>query len=112
MRKAPARVHRELPFTLGLKAADLHPSLREQAGDEIILLQGIIDCLIETDDGFLLVDFKTDDIQKDELAHRIEEGGYAAQLSHYATAVERILQRPVREKYLCFLSLGKTVPCP
>ncbi|NOZ19496.1 MAG: helicase-exonuclease AddAB subunit AddA [Planctomycetes bacterium] len=100
----PSRVRRELPFTLAKKIGEVFPGLPEREREEAMLLQGIIDCLIETDDGFLLLDFKTDDVSAEEISARIQEGGYATQLSHYADAVARIFGRPVRVKYLYFFT--------
>ncbi|MEW6357037.1 MAG: helicase-exonuclease AddAB subunit AddA [Planctomycetota bacterium] len=107
----PSRVRRELPFTLVRRAGELYPDLSERDRNEVVLLQGIIDCLIETKDGFLLLDFKTDDVSAEDIAARIKEGGYATQLSHYAGAVEQIFGRPVRGRYLYFVSCQELVSC-
>jgi ATP-dependent helicase/nuclease subunit A len=107
----PSRVRRELPFTLAKRADEIWKGLPKDHGNEIILIQGIIDCLIQKDDGFLLIDFKTDDIPAEEISSRIRESGYDTQLSHYAEAVKSIFDKPVREKHLCFLSVGESVSC-
>ena len=38
-----------------------------------MLLQGVIDCLIETRDGFVILDFKTDRIKKGGAVERAEQ---------------------------------------
>ncbi|NPV52768.1 MAG: UvrD-helicase domain-containing protein [Firmicutes bacterium] len=77
--------------------------------DEYIMVQGIIDCLVHEDDGFLLVDFKTD-----HLPHGLESlpemaDRYREQIRLYARAVEKIYGEPVKQAFLYFLSAGRVV---
>mgnify|MGYP002237445046 FL=1 len=65
-----------------------------------MLLQGVIDCLIETGDGFVILDFKTDRIKKGGADERAEQ--YRPQLAAYARAVHEIYGRPVRACVLYF----------
>ena len=67
------------------------------------LLQGVIDCCFVENDGWVLVDYKTDRII-DEAAFQAR---YALQLSWYAKALETITGRPVREQWLYAISTGK-----
>ncbi len=101
MRAAPV-LHREFKFSL-LCGAD---ALLGAAGDEEVLLQGVVDCCIEEDDGLLVVDYKTDAIRTQA---QLEERRalYTPQLRAYAGAMERIFQKPVKECVLYFLSMGK-----
>jgi len=94
------KVRRELPFSLLLPADEVYPGL---AG-ETVLVQGVIDCLVEEENGFLLVDWKTDRVPRAER--------YRVQLDVYARAVETILGRPVTEKYLYFLPAEEAVLLP
>ena len=71
--------------------------------DEKILLQGVVDCAIEEEDGLVLVDFKTDRIREAELESKI--AAYTPQVETYATALEKIFQKPVKEKYLYFFDV-------
>ncbi len=88
-------------------AALAHPRLRtaaiaERAGacrresavalglDDGTLVEGIVDVAYRDDDGWVVVDFKTDA----ELAHRLDE--YRAQLGVYATAIARATGAPTR----------------
>ncbi|SMC95747.1 DNA helicase/exodeoxyribonuclease V, subunit A [Sporomusa malonica] len=97
------QVWRELPFSLMLPAEKFYSDLN--GCGERIFVQGVIDCLFAEDDGLVLVDFKTDKAASaDELAAK-----YAAQLSMYAVAVERILGRPVKEQVLYAFGLGREV---
>ena len=70
--------------------------------EEEILLQGVVDtCFIE-EDGLVIIDYKTDYIDK----HGIEEGikrikeRYSVQLELYARALSEITGLPVKEKCL------------
>jgi ATP-dependent helicase/nuclease subunit A len=111
--KQAAKVHRELPFTMALPAHEVDPEIGE-AGDEHVIVQGVIDCLLEEADGRLvLIDFKTDRIAAepspaviDEMKRRYEE-----QIRLYVRAVEQILKtRKVAESYLYLLAGGVAVP--
>lgn len=98
-----SQIYREWPFTLTVPRADF--SLDNSS--ETVLVQGIIDLLIKTGEGFVLVDFKTDKITQgtaEELATRYKE-----QLRYYTKAVETILATPVLSVYLYFLTTGETV---
>jgi ATP-dependent helicase/nuclease subunit A len=90
-------IYREKNFTLKTKSEDLGLS-----PGEIVLIQGTIDlCFIE-DDGFVVVDYKTDRGGKKIIEKRIN--GYTYQLDLYAKAIEKITKMPVKEKYLYFLN--------
>jgi ATP-dependent helicase/nuclease subunit A len=58
--------------------------------------------LIETADGLVVVDFKTDRVSGEQISERA--GMYARQVELYATAAETILKKPVLNKWLYFLS--------
>ena len=62
-------VFREWPFTYGLDAA----TINAKSGGEIIILQGIIDMIIQTDNGLVIVDFKTDRVAESEIAKRAKK---------------------------------------
>jgi len=106
------RVHREWSFTCVLNPslwAELTraaPAAAGHAGDGIIV-QGIIDMLIETPDGLVVVDFKTDTVGPGNVATRAE--AYRMQLLLYAQAAEGILGRPVVAGWLYFLHCRRSV---
>lgn len=107
------QVEREVPFSLGLPLREVFPDLILDAGigaSERVLVQGVIDCLLRVEGGFLLLDFKTDRVTQATLAE--VSRGYFPQIEVYRKAVERIYQRPVLEAYLYFLTLGRAVPVP
>ena len=95
---------REFRFSLLLDAAELYPG----AEGEELLLQGVVDCCLEEDDGLVVIDYKTDRVRTDEeIAARAES--YRGQLRAYAAALRRILGRPVKECVLFFLTPGTAV---
>lgn len=97
------KVWREMPFSLMLPAEKFYPDL--QGCGEQIFVQGVIDCLFDEGDGLVLLDYKTDKASSaTELAAK-----YAAQLSMYTVAIERILKRPVKEQYLYAFALGQAI---
>jgi ATP-dependent helicase/nuclease subunit A len=100
-------VFREWPFTFALPACELI-DLRTQSaemntmGDETIIVQGIIDMLIQTPKGLVIIDFKTDRIIADQVAERAEL--YRYQLKLYGRAASAILKSECTTKLLYFLT--------
>jgi ATP-dependent helicase/nuclease subunit A len=98
-------VLREYRFTLLMDAREYDPKAAE--GDSI-LLQGVVDCCFETDDGLTVVDFKTDHVRtEEEIAQRADH--YRTQLEAYSRALERVLEKQVIRRALYFLTPGATV---
>ena len=96
-------VHREVRFLLEYPAAQWDPAAG--GGDEAVVLQGVADCVLEYDDGLVLIDFKTDRASADVLRQR-----YAQQLALYARALAGCFGKPVREQVLYATYLGDVVP--
>jgi ATP-dependent helicase/nuclease subunit A len=102
-------IHRETPFSLAIPASEIYGA--DSVGDQSILVQGIIDCIIEEDGGLILLDYKSDSIEERykggfEQAKPILEDRYRTQLDFYQKALERIWKKPVLEKYLYFFDGG------
>ena len=97
------RLWREYRFAL-LTDAGIYDG--DAAGEEM-LLQGVADCVFETESGLAVVDFKTDRAQTAEVQQRAEV--YRAQLDAYAGALSRILERPVTERILYFFACGEEI---
>ncbi|HEV3264109.1 MAG TPA: UvrD-helicase domain-containing protein [Acidimicrobiales bacterium] len=66
------------------------------------VIEGIIDLLIETPDGYTVVDYKTDAVRDDEELARVMHR-YRLQGATYSLAVERALGRPVSRCVFLFL---------
>ncbi len=88
-------VRREFKFSL---LADVERWYPEAAGEQT-LMQGVVDCFVEEDDGITIVDFKTDRQPRPE--------HYRLQLEVYAEALSRIFGKPVKKKILYFFSAGR-----
>ncbi|MBM7653735.1 helicase-exonuclease AddAB subunit AddA [Neobacillus cucumis] len=98
-------VHREIPFTVSLPAREVYPDWNE--AEEAVFVQGIIDCILEDEDGLVLIDFKSDGITDRykggfEQAKPILEERYKLQINLYTKAIEQIWKRDVAERYLFF----------
>jgi ATP-dependent helicase/nuclease subunit A len=100
-------VFREWPFTFALPASQWTETEAHDTGrttQDYIIIQGIIDLLVETPDGLVIVDFKTDDVPADKLTGRAEL--YRGQLDIYAQAAGAITGKKVCGKWLYFLKPG------
>jgi len=97
-------IEKEKAFCKKLKAKEIY----EQAEDETILVQGIIDLYgITEDDKIILVDYKTDFVEngKEELLVK----KYYSQLKIYKEALEEALGKEVVEVYIYSLYLNKEI---
>ncbi|UCF42884.1 MAG: helicase-exonuclease AddAB subunit AddA [Planctomycetota bacterium] len=108
-------VWREWPFTFSMSALEVRDSWfvtrgsREklQCDDETVVVQGIIDMIIRTAEGLVVIDFKTDDISGKEVSSRAEL--YRGQLEVYGRAAGAILKSEMVSKYLYFLKPGRAI---
>ncbi|MFD4929428.1 helicase-exonuclease AddAB subunit AddA [Peribacillus butanolivorans] len=104
MQKAQS-IRREVPFTMSLPAKEAYSDWA--TGEEEILIQGVIDCIFEDEQGLVLLDYKTDTITGRfasgyEGAKEILADRYRMQLQLYTRAVEGILNKKVTSRYLFF----------
>ena len=91
MAAAPRRLH-EVPY-----------SILDDAGK---IDSGVIDALYRTDDGWVLVEFKTDTIRdRAALETVMQSTDYGEQVARYRAGAERLLGTLVRGA-LCFLNYG------
>lgn len=106
-------VHREVPFSYALQAKELYNDPTNTFQDEVVLVQGVVDCLFEDENGLVLVDYKTDTIhgkfRSMEDAIPTLTKRYNIQLNLYARAIEEITKEDVVEKYLYFLDGPLTI---
>ncbi len=116
MREAKS-LEREFRFNVLLPADNFteREENKRQLAHENILVQGVIDCLIEGEDGeYILVDYKTDRLTKEEredisLAEKRLRLAHAEQLKYYACAVEKIFGKKPKKTLIYSLHLGDTV---
>ncbi len=96
------KLYKEKPFVMGKMASEV---LDESSSQEMMLIQGIVDVFFEEEDGIVLLDYKTDRVRTGrQLAER-----YCEQMLLYQEAVERALERPVKEKILYSFCLQEMV---
>lgn len=76
---------------------------------EKILLQGVVDCALMEEDGITVIDFKTDRINAEGLAKKVEQ--YRPQVQAYAEALARIYEKPVKQSLLYFFHTGQFAVC-
>ena len=100
--RAGAAIRREVPFVYALELGG--------TGARTIV-RGVIDCLVETPAGLVLIDYKTDAVQ-DETALQARLAGYQVQLQIYAQAAGAIFHRPVARAVLAFLRARRVIDVP
>ena len=103
MRKAQkeGRLYKEQQFILGIPAREIGAG----DSDELVVVQGILDAYMEEGDGLVLVDYKTDRVQK---ASTLVEH-YQKQIDYYAVALNRITGKAVKEKVIYSLALQQEI---
>jgi ATP-dependent helicase/nuclease subunit A len=101
------RVLREVPFSYGLSAGEVYEGADVMTGKETVMIQGVIDCLFEDEQGLVLLDYKTDAVSGSPISALRER--YRVQIGLYARAVEQIWKRPVSGAYLYFFDGGHVV---
>ncbi len=103
------KLFKEQPFVMGIPASRLGDGF---PAEETVLIQGIIDVFFEEEDGFVVLDYKTDAVSAaTELVKR-----YQVQLSYYSEALEQIFGyeagadgKPVKERIIYSFKLGEEI---
>ncbi len=93
----PAGVLREWPFTMALATEHLNVP----APEEWVVVQGVVDMIIPTPQGLIVVDFKSDNVSLEEIPQRAQL--YGEQVRLYARAARAIIGRDVPAAYLYFV---------
>ncbi len=115
--RAAKHIMREFRFHVRLPAADFTTDdhLRAAFGDQLLLVQGVMDALVfDENDNITLIDYKTDRLTHAEradprLAAAKLKRRHAPQLRYYAAAVEKIFGRKPARILLYSLHLGDSV---
>ncbi len=110
IRKSP-RVEREKRYTLIIDA-DRVLRASDTATDDKVLLQGVIDCYFENDEGGItLVDFKTDRVKEPNGEVKLIER-HSEQLKLYAEALSEILTKKVTKILIYSFALDREIEIP
>jgi len=113
-------VQREVPFTARFTVRELEEMTSGGAAEsqglltssptvieeDFVIVQGVVDLAVFSEEEIWLVDYKTDHFTEAELPAKLREHGL--QLRLYARALERIYRKPVTRRWLHFLALGRT----
>ena len=102
---ADGRLERERDIMLYIKASEIYPEL--DGSDAEIMVQGVADCVCLTDDGAVIIDYKTNKCTA-EYAEKLAED-YRVQIECYARGIKEILGVPVKERIIYFLTPGTAV---
>ena len=97
-----ARLRREVPFITRIPADEVDPHAEPTDPRDFVILRGMIDLGIPADDGFEVVDFKTDRIGADQVTRRLPI--YQQQVRHYAVALAGIWRCPIDSGAVVFLA--------
>ncbi len=102
--KGAKKIEKEKPFYISIPAKELY----KQDLEEDVLVQGIIDLYyINQNNELVLVDYKTDYVEKGKEQELIEK--YQKQLELYKNALENALNRKVNKAYIYSVYLGKEI---
>ena len=102
--KTAKKVYKERPFFINIPAKEVYG----EEVEEEILVQGIIDLYyINQENQVILVDYKTDYVEKGKESELVEK--YISQLELYKKALEESLQRKVDKTYIYSVYLGKEI---
>jgi ATP-dependent helicase/nuclease subunit A len=103
-------IHREVRFNVEIPCRDIQMYFnieQKDCIDEMILLQGVIDCFFDEPGGIVLIDYKTDYVLPwDE--GKLEEK-YKIQIHYYARALELLTGKKVNDRYIYFFSIDKYI---
>ncbi len=104
-RMAASSIHREVPFNIEVACTEIYTDLdKEKYGHHMVMLQGVIDCYFEDEDGLVLIDYKTDFVKdsSDFIKQR-----YIVQMDCYTKALERVTGKKVVERYIYLFYNGE-----
>ena len=102
--KNAKEIYQEKPFYINVPAKEIY----DEDVEESILVQGIIDLYyINKDDEVILLDYKTDYVEKGKENELIQK--YKKQLELYKQALEYSLEKKVKKKYIYSVYLGKEI---
>lgn len=125
-------VRREVPFSFGLDVQDTHADLladllaepngaglqgkelpftvqSDELAGEVVLLQGVIDCLFRVDDKLYLLDYKSDRVNPNLGGTEALAAHYQFQLELYQKAIQAMTGQVVHEKWLYFFDQGEAI---
>lgn len=100
------KLHKEKAINYNINLSEIYKNEQIQENEKTMLV-GIIDIFYETKDGFVLIDYKTDFVTKENI-NEIKEK-YKIQLDLYKAAIERISGKKVIKKGLYLFGIDKFI---
>ncbi len=115
--KRAKNIWREFRFNIELDADmfTLDPAAKEKLAGEKVLVQGVIDCFFEEENGdIILCDYKTDYLTSEEIADKTLARAklaerHSGQLSYYKKAVLKMCGKEPAHTYIYSLPLGDVI---
>ena len=102
---AAKSISREIPFNIAIPFEELYKKdNKKYMEEETVLLQGVIDCYFEEEDGVVLIDYKTDYVPEGK--EDIIKDRYKFQLDYYSRALEKITGKRVKAKFIYLFQSG------
>ncbi len=103
--RSSKRLMREYSFIYEINPYEVASTLPSGYEDEMVVTQGIADCVFFEESGIVILDYKTDKTHDEKLL--IER--YYNQMRYYKDALEKIFSLPVKECILYSLEMGKAI---
>ncbi len=95
---------REMPFHLSVRASDIEKNWDD---NESVLLQGIIDCCFLKGGEWVILDYKTDRLDKNDA--ETAKKRHSTQIEMYSRALREITGKNVSGKYIYLLTPGMLI---
>ncbi len=102
--KSAQILKREYPFTVKISAREI---IDDADSNSQVLVQGIIDACFIEDDKWVVIDYKTDSVDKYDIDNAAKN--HEHQVRAYAEALEKLSGRDVKERWVYFLRAGQGI---
>lgn len=103
-------VHREVPFSYALNSKEAYIDWSDEQ-EQTVLVQGIFDVVIESEEGLVIIDYKTDVVKQSDITSGFEriKNRYALQIDIYKRGIQEIWKKEVKATYLYLFDGGHLV---
>lgn len=105
--KKADKVYREMPFNIEASWEEIFSDEEGSKSEEKILIQGIIDLYFMEGEKLILLDYKTDHVDRNSIDEVISR--YRTQIQFYEKALNKALKRDVDEKYIYLFAIDEAV---
>lgn len=102
--KKANKIFKETPFNLNVPIGEIF-DINDKSAEDEIMVQGIIDLYAKYEEGYIIVDYKSDRIDSDE-EFKLR---YQKQLEYYKRAIETMTGQKVIGTYIYSFNMGKEI---